>query len=79
MKSQIDLRLSVQLIASGIIPNTACKAKVTISGIFLVAVVLIAVIASAFIPNFWVVSTTLLLTLMALIALRELLYHRDYV
>jgi hypothetical protein len=46
--------------------------------ILLVAVVVIAVIASAFIPHFWVVATTLLLTLMAVVALREVLYHDDY-
>ena len=38
----------------------------------------VVVIASAFIPHFWVVSTTLLLTLMAVVALRELLYHDDF-
>jgi hypothetical protein len=46
--------------------------------ILLVAVVVIAVIASAFIPHFWVVATTLLLTLMAVVALREVLYHDDF-
>lgn len=40
----------------------------------LIIVVAVSVLASATIPHFWVVATMLLLTMMGVIALRELLY-----
>lgn len=43
--------------------------------VLLIAVVAISVIASATVPHFWVVATMMLLTLMAVITLRELLYR----
>lgn len=44
----------------------------------LIVVVIASVLASAYIPHFWVVATLILLTLMAVISLRELLYNDDY-
>ncbi len=46
--------------------------------VLLIVVVAVSVLASAAIPHFWVVATLLLLTLMALITLRELLYSDDF-
>jgi hypothetical protein len=43
--------------------------------VLLVAVVALSIFASATVPHFWVVATLLLLTLMGVIALRELLYN----
>lgn len=43
--------------------------------VLLIVVVAVSVLASAAIPHFWVVATLLLLALMAIIALRELLYR----
>ncbi|MBX3001511.1 MAG: hypothetical protein KF893_23520 [Caldilineaceae bacterium] len=45
----------------------------------LVVVVVISVAASAFIPHFWVVGALLMVTLMAVIAARELLYRETSV
>ena len=42
--------------------------------VILVVVVVIAVAASASVPHFWVVSTAVLLTIMLIVAARELLY-----
>jgi hypothetical protein len=41
--------------------------------LFLIVIVVICVVSSAFVPHFWVLAGHLLLTIMALIALRELL------
>lgn len=46
--------------------------------ILLLVVVAACIFASANVPHFWVVATTLLLTLMVVIALRELLYHEQF-
>ena len=43
--------------------------------IILIIVVIVAVAASAFIPHFWVVGVLLMITLMAVMAARELLYR----
>jgi hypothetical protein len=43
--------------------------------LLLVIVVIVSVAASAFIPHFWVVGVLLMVTLMAMIAARELLYR----
>jgi len=43
--------------------------------IILVIVVIVSVAASAVIPHFWVVGVLLMVTLMAVIAARELLYR----
>ncbi|MFN2135265.1 MAG: hypothetical protein ACK2UK_04880 [Candidatus Promineifilaceae bacterium] len=45
--------------------------------LFLFVIVLVCILASAFIPHFWVVATILLLTLMGVFSLRELLYHEN--
>lgn len=45
----------------------------------LVIVVIVSVAASAFIPHFWVVGVLLMVTLMAVIAARELLYRETSV
>ena len=44
----------------------------------LIGVVLLSILASAAIPHFWVVATMVLLTFMAVVALRELLYREGY-
>ena len=47
--------------------------------VLLIIIVAVSVLASATIPHFWVVATMLLLTLMGVIALRELLYTDEEV
>lgn len=44
--------------------------------LLLILIAIVCVVASAFIPHFWVLAGHLLLTIMALIALRELLVSR---
>mgnify|MGYP001827686693 CR=1 FL=1 len=44
--------------------------------LFLVLIAVVCVVSSAFIPHFWVLAGHLLLTIMALIALRELLVSK---
>lgn len=46
--------------------------------VLLLIVVAACIFASANVPHFWVVATALLLTLMVVIALRELLYHDQF-
>jgi len=41
----------------------------------LLAVVVICVVSSAFIPHFWLLATMLLLSIMVMVAIRELLYY----
>lgn len=59
-------------IAGGAVTSLDCDGEGCLV-VLLIAVVLMSVLASATIPHFWVVATMLLLTLMAVITLRELL------
>ena len=60
--------------AGDVFVNLDCEDEACLVLLF-VAVVVLAVFASATIPHFWVVAIMLLLTLMAMVALRELLYR----
>lgn len=59
--------------ASEVIADFDCDDEACLV-VLLVLVVAVVVLASATIPHFWVVATMLMLTLMGVIALRELLY-----
>jgi len=49
-------------------------------GLLLILIVVICIVASALIPHFWILATMMLLTIMFMVAIREILYHqhRDY-
>ena len=61
----------------GIVSGLECDDEACLI-LLLIVVVAIVVLASATIPHFWVVGTMLLLTLMAVVTLRELLYREDH-
>lgn len=73
--NQISFFDTISIMDGGV--DMGCDDEVCLV-ILLVIVGILCVIASAVIPHFWVVATTILWVIMALVALRELLYSEAH-